>query len=55
MSAFMSDGRGRRSMEWGARKGATSGGTAVAPPGLPARAATRAGNLASPTPTRGFM
>ena len=45
---------GSRSMEWGARKAPTLSGTLKAPSGLHVRAAMKAGNLASATPTRGF-
>ena len=45
---------GSRSMECGARNTLTSSGTLDAPNALLVRAATKAWNLASATPTRGF-
>ena len=53
ISAFTSVDMGSRSMEWGARKARASSGTLVAPCVLHVRAAMKAGNLVSATPTRG--
>ena len=53
ISAAAAAGTGSRSTGRGARKPAASGGTMVVPRAGLVRAATRAGNLASPTPTRG--
>ena len=51
---FTAEEMGRRSIGWDARKAAASDGTLVAPWVLLTRAATEAGNLPSPNPTRGF-